>query len=337
VRTFFKLFFVAIIVFGFWMSFVLLAPTAPGSQQFILLKPGTSTRQIAGDLQRVGAIRSANAFLLYHYLRGRRTLKAGEYSFEHSANAFEVYNRLARGDVYSHTVVVPEGFNIFDIAKTLEEAGVCKREDFLKIARTDTSLIADIAPEAKSLEGYLFPDTYHFSRAQTPHDVAAMMVKRFKQEAAALGLTNRSNSSPDANVHRIVTLASIVEKETSVRSERPLVAGVFENRLAHHIGLATDPSVIYASLLIGKFDGTIHQSDLALDSPYNTYKFPGLPPGPIANPGRESLKAAMQPTQTDYLYFVANNLGGHNFARTIDEHNHNVALYRQGLVSAGKN
>ncbi|MCU1310012.1 MAG: aminodeoxychorismate lyase [Candidatus Angelobacter sp.] len=310
------------------MSFVLLAPTAPGSQQFMLLKPGTSTRQIAGDLQRVGAIRSANAFLLYHYLRGRRTLKAGEYSFEHPANAFEIYNRLARGDVYSHTVVVPEGFNIFDIAKTLEEAGVCKREDFLKIARTDTSLIADIAPEPKSLEGYLFPDTYHFSRTQTPHDVAAMMVKRFKQEAAAIGL--------NANVHRTVTLASIVEKETGVRSERPLVAGVFENRLAHHIGLATDPSVIYASLLVGKFDGTIHQSDLALDSPYNTYKFAGLPPGPIANPGRESLKAAMQPTQTDYLYFVANNLGGHNFARTIDEHNHNVALYRQGLASAGK-
>jgi UPF0755 protein len=328
VRTFFKLFLVAVIVFGFWMSFVLLAPTSPSGQQFILLKPGTSTRQIAGELQRDGVIRSANAFLLYHYLRGRRTLKAGEYSFEHSANAFEVYNRLARGDVYSHTVVVPEGFNVFDIAKTLEEAGVCKREDFLKIAHTDTSLISDLAPEAKSLEGYLFPDTYHFSRTQTPHDVAAMMVKRFKQEAAAIGL--------NTNIHRTVTLASIVEKETGVRSERPLVAGVFENRLAHHIGLATDPSVIYASLLIGKFDGTIHQSDLALDSPYNTYKFMGLPPGPIANPGRESLKAAMQPTQTDYLYFVANNLGGHNFARTIDEHNHNVALYRHGLASAGK-
>lgn len=328
-KTLFKLFIVAIIVFGLFMSFALLAPTAPASQQFMLLKPGTSTRQIAAELQRVGAIRSASAFLLYHYLRGRRTLKAGEYSFERPANAFEVYNRLAHGDVYSHTVVIPEGFNIFDIARALEEAGVCKREDFLNIARTDTSLIADIAPEAKSLEGYLFPDTYHFSRTQTPREVAAMMVKRFRQEAAAIGL--------NANVHRTVTLASIVEKETGVRSERPLVAGVFENRLAHHIGLATDPSVIYASLLIGKFDGTIHQSDLALDSPYNTYRFSGLPPGPIANPGRESLQAAMNPTRTEYLYFVANNLGGHNFARTIEEHNHNVALYRQGLVSAGKN
>lgn len=326
-RTLFKLAIVALIVFALWICFALLAPTSPGGQQFMLLKPGTSTRQIAAELQRVGAIRSANAFLLYHYLRGRRTLKAGEYMFEQPATTFDVYERLARGDVYSHAVVIPEGFNIFDIARALEEAKVCKREDFLKVAQTDTSLISDIDPEARSLEGYVFPDTYNFSRAQTPREVAAMMVKRFRQEAAALGL--------NTNVHRTVTLASIVEKETGVRSERPLVAGVFENRLAHHIGLATDPSVIYASLLIGKFDGTIHQSDLALESPYNTYKFPGLPPGPIANPGRESLKAAMQPVQTDYLYFVANNQGGHNFARTIDEHNHNVALYRQGL--GGKN
>jgi UPF0755 protein len=294
----------------------------------MLLRPGTSTRQIAADLQRVGAIRSANAFLLYHYLRGRRRLKAGEYAFERPASTLEVYNRLARGDVYSHTVVIPEGYNMFDIANALETAKACNHNDFLNVARTETSLIADIAPEAKSLEGYLFPDTYHISRSQTPREIAAMMVKRFKQEASALGL--------NTNVHRTVTMASIVEKETRVSSERPLVAGVFENRLARHIGLATDPSVIYASLLAGKFDGTIHQSDLALNSPYNTYKFSGLPPGPIANPGRESLKAAMQPTQTDYLFFVANNLGGHNFARTIEEHNHNVAVYRHGLATAGK-
>ncbi|MCU1285040.1 MAG: aminodeoxychorismate lyase [Acidobacteriales bacterium] len=317
------------LLFAIWIGFALVAPQTPATQQFVVLKPGTSTRQIASELEHAGAIRSSTAFLLYHYLRGKRTLKAGEYAFEHSASTLDVYNRLARGDVYSHTVVVPEGFNIFDIADALEAAKVCKRDDFLRVAQTDTSLIADIDPEAKTLEGYLFPDTYNISRSQTPRDVAATMVKRFRQNATTIGL--------NTNVHRTVTLASIVEKETGVKSERPLVAGVFENRLAHHIGLATDPSVIYASLLIGKFDGTIHQSDLALDSPYNTYKNAGLPPGPIANPGRESLKAAMQPTQTDYLYFVANNLGGHNFARTIEEHNHNVALYRQGLAKAGNN
>jgi UPF0755 protein len=150
------------------------------------------------------------------------------------------------------------------------------------------------------------------------------MVRRFRKEAQALGLTG------NPEIHRIVTLASIVEKETSVDSERPLVAGVFENRLARGVGLATDPSVIYASLLIGKFDGVIRQSDLALNSPYNTYRHAGLPPGPIANPGRESLLAAMHPEKTEYMYFVANNRGGHNFARTLNEHNRNVAAYRSG-------
>jgi UPF0755 protein len=127
-------------------------------------------------------------------------------------------------------------------------------------------------------------------------------------------------------------MASIIEKETAVKSERPLVAGVFENRMSKHIGLATDPSVIYAALLAGRYNGVIHQSDLAYNSPYNTYKYVGLPPGPIANPGRESLLAAMNPQKTDFLYFVANNQGGHNFARTLDEHNRNVANYRRGIT-----
>jgi UPF0755 protein len=147
-------------------------------------------------------------------------------------------------------------------------------------------------------------------------------VRRFRQEAQQIGLTG--------DLHRIVTLASIVEKETGIPEERPLVAGVFNNRLEHGIALATDPSVIYASRLAGKFDGTIRQSDLQLQSPYNTYRNAGLPPGPISNPGRLSLQAAMDPTRTDYLYFVANNRGGHNFARTLDEHNRNVAAYRHG-------
>ena len=304
-------------------STIALVPLSPGAQQLVLLKPKTSTRQIAAELEHGGVIRSGNAFLLYHYLLGHRTLKAGEYSFDHPANAVEVYERIARGDVYTSGVVIPEGYNMFDIAALLEQSKVCKREEFLKLARTDTSPIADLDPEARNLEGYLFPDTYNFSGTQTPREIIAMMVRRFRKEADALGLTS--------NIHRVVTMASIVEKETAVASERPLIAGVFENRLEHNIGLATDPSVIYASLLIGKFDGTIHQSDLTLDSPYNTYRYAGLPPGPIANPGRASLLAAMHPTPTDYLYFVANNKGGHNFARTIDEHNQNVADYRRGL------
>ena len=324
-RKLFAIFVLVVVFTGVWLAFSVLTPPGIASQQIVTLKPGTGARGIAAELQRAGVIRSGNAFLLYHYLRGRRTLKAGTYEFAHPENMMAVYDHIAKGEVASQGVVIPEGYNMFDIAKTLDEAGVCKRDAFLDYVRTDVTLIADLAPEARTLEGYLFPDTYNFSPNETPQKVAAVMVKRFRQEATRLGLTE--------NVQRTVTLASIVEKETRLPDERPLVAGVFENRLAQHIGLATDPSVIYASLLRGKFDGTIRQSDLQLDSPYNTYKYAGLPPGPIANPGVTALAAAMHPTQTDYLYFVANNAGGHNFARTIEEHNHNVAEYRKGHVT----
>jgi UPF0755 protein len=326
VKTLFRLFVIALLALALWLAYSALFPLAPPNpQQFVLLKPGMSTRAIATELQRNGVVRDAKAFLVLHALNGRHTLKAGEYLFDKPESALDVYRRLARGDVYFHTIVIPEGFNIFDIASALEENGVCKREDFLRVAQTETSLVSDLAPQARTLEGYLYPDTYHLSRTQSPRDIAAAMVKRFRQEATSLGLTQ--------DVHRRVTLASIVEKETSIPAERPLVAGVFENRLARRIGLATDPSVIYAALLAGRFRGAIHQSDLAFDSPYNTYKYAGLPPGPIANPGSESLKAAMNPAATDFIYFVANNKGGHNFARTIDEHNYNVAEYRRGLAA----
>lgn len=315
---------ICVAIFG-WLLFSLVVPPSPATQQLVELKPHTNTRQIAAQLEKAGAIRSANAFLLYHYTLGHRILKAGEYEFSKPASTIAVYDRIARGEVASHGVVIPEGFNMFDVANALDEAGVCKKADFLNYVRTDVSLIADLDPQAHTLEGYLFPDTYNFNVSQTPHDIATVMVKRFRQVATKIGLKD--------DIHDTVTLASIVEKETRLDSERPLVAGVFENRLAQHIGLATDPSVIYASLLRGKFDGTIRQSDLQLDSPYNTYKYAGLPPGPISNPGMAALQAAMHPTQTGYLYFVANNAGGHTFARTIEEHNHNVAEYRKGHVT----
>lgn len=310
------------------VAFLAFAPAGSSARTFVVVKPGTPTRTIARQLESAGVIRSEYAFLFVHAAQGRRTLKAGEYLFDHPASAVEVYGRMARGDVYYHTVVIPEGYNMFDIAQALEAAGLAKRDDFLTVATRERGLIADLAPQASTLEGYLFPDTYHFSRTQTPRDLAAAMVKRFRQEAQALGLTG--------NLHRLVTLASIVEKETAVPAERPLVAGVFENRLARRIALATDPSVIYAALLAGRYKGAgiIRQSDLAFDSPYNTYRYAGLPPGPIANPGRAALEAAMRPFTTEYLYFVANNQGGHNFAKTLDEHNRNVAAYRRGLAAA---
>jgi UPF0755 protein len=260
---------------------------------------------------------------LLSLFEGRRSLKAGEYAFEHPANAFEVYDRLVRGDVYVRVVPIPEGYNMFDIAQALDDAHICSKQDFLTVAK-DPSLIRDLDPQAPSLEGYLFPDTYRLGRTENAREIALEMVKRFRKEAAVIGLTR--------DFHRVVTMASIVEKETAVKSERPLVAGVFENRMTKRIGLATDPSVIYAALLAGRYSGVIHQSDLAFNSPYNTYRYAGLPPGPIANPGRESLLAAMNPQRTDFLYFVANNQGGHNFAKSLDEHNRNVANYRRGVA-----
>lgn len=323
-NAFVKLVFLTAVIGAVAVSFLLFARKSPPGDTFVQIKPGSSGRQIARELENSGVIRSRWAFLALHYLEGREPLKAGEYLFRDPANAFAIYDRLVRGDVYTTTVVIPEGFNIFDIADALETAKLTSHQQFL-VAVRETALIADIDPQARSLEGYLFPDTYRFSRTQTPHDIAAEMVKRFRKEAQSLGLIG------NPELRRIVTMASIVEKETALDSERSLVAGVFYHRLENGIGLATDPSVIYASLLVGKFDGVIRQSDLALDSPYNTYRRAGLPPGPIANPGRESLQAALHPAKTEYLYFVANNKGGHNFAKTMDEHNRNVANYRKGL------
>lgn len=320
-RTLFKFLVLLLLVVALWLAWGLLLPVRPGGEKFVLLRPGWSSRHIARELQNAGVIRSAPAFLLLHYLGRPGSLKAGEYKFDHAASALEVHDRIIRGDVYVHTVVIPEGFTMFDIAAAIEQAGLGSRQDFLKLARTDTALISDLDPQARSLEGYLFPDTYEFTRTQSLTDILGTMVRRFRQEAKALEWTG--------DVHRIVTLASIVEKETAVPEERPLVAGVYYNRLEHNIALDADPSVIYAALLEGRYQGAIHESDLQADSPYNTYRHPGLPPGPVANPGRDSLRAAMHPQPTDYLYFVSDAQGHHRFARTLEEHARNVAAYRR--------
>jgi UPF0755 protein len=328
VRGLLKVLLVLIVLIGLWLAWGLLFPIKPSEPNFVLLKPGWSTRHIANELQANGVIRSARALLLYHYVMKPRTLKAGEYKFDDAASALAVHDRLARGDIYVHTVTVPEGFNMFEIGEAVEAAGLGKQQEFVDQAKKQVSLIKDLDPEAKSLEGYLFPDTYGFTRTQSIEDIVATMVRRFKQEARAIGLTS--------DVHRVVTLASIVEKETAAADERPIVAGVYLNRLQKRMALDADPSVIYAARLGGRYQGAIYQSDLQFDSPYNTYKYPGMPPGPIANPGRASLSAAMHPAQTDYLFFVSDNNGHHRFARTMDEHSHNVALYRHAVAAAAR-
>jgi peptidoglycan lytic transglycosylase G len=229
---------------------------------------------------------------------------------------------------------VPEGFTMFDIARAIEAAGLGPADDFLKEAQSDIGLVADIDPYAQSLEGYLFPDTYDFSRMMSTHEMAAAMVRQFRQVASQIGLIPKPlNLAPDASrgFHMTVIMASIVEKETAVAEERPLVASVYYNRLVHNIALDADPSIIYAELLAGTYQGALHHADLQFHSPYNTYRNVGLPPGPIGNPGRSALEAAMHPAQSDYYYFVADAQGHHRFAHSFEEHNKNVAAYRKAM------
>jgi UPF0755 protein len=340
---------IAVVGAAGWFAWAVLTPVEPSGQTFVLLRPGFSTHRIAAELKSAGVIRSEEAFVLWHYFHRKRSLKAGEYLFEKSADIIDIQKRLRRGDVYFHTVVVPEGYTMFDIARAIESAGLGPADDFLKTAQSDTALIADIAPGAHSLEGYLFPDTYEFTRMMTSEDMAAAMVKQFRQVAHQIGLlpnvgdpkgvvlrtaadpASRASLSGDSEVKRTVIMASIVEKETAVAEERPLVASVYYNRLAKHIALDADPSIIYAELLAGAYQGALHHADMQFKSPYNTYRNAGLPPGPIGNPGRSALEAAMHPAQSDYYYFVADAQGHHRFARTMEEHNKNVAAYRQAV------
>jgi UPF0755 protein len=339
VRTIFILFVVAVLACGGWLAWALTQPVTPSGQTFVLLHPGYSTRRIATELQSAGVIRSADAFVVWHYLHHKRSLKAGEYLFDTSATAVDVHRRLVRGDVYFHTVVIPEGFNMFDIAQAVQNAGLGSSEEFLKVATSDTALIADLAPDAKTLEGFLFPNTYEFTRMQSMEEIAGAMVKQFRQVAKEIGLITdakmtdvKDSDAQRDDVQQTVILASIIEKETAAPEERPLVASVYYNRMARHGLLQADPSVIYAELLQGSYTGALHHADMQFNSAYNTYTHPGLPPGPIGNPGKTSLEAAMHPAETDYLYFVSNGNGHHRFARNLEEHNKNVAAYRKAMI-----
>jgi UPF0755 protein len=343
--TFFLIALLVVAGLAAWQIYVPVAP--PPGQTFVLLRSGYSTRRIAAELKKSGIIRSELAFRLWHIARPKPPLKAGEYLFEREATLPQVYGRIAHGDIYFHVVTIPEGYTIFDIAKAIEAAGLGSATDFLHVAETQTQLVSDIAPEAKSLEGYLFPNTYQFTRTQSLEEMAGAMVHEFRQVGQQVGLlpgsasssANAASAGPSASgadgnaidVNRIVTMASIVEKETAAPEERARVASVYYNRLAQGMALDADPSIIYAELLAGTYSGSLHHADLAVNSPYNTYRLAGLPPGPIGNPGRSSLEAALHPESTKFLYFVSDANGHHRFATTLAEHDRNVAAYRRAL------
>jgi UPF0755 protein len=326
VRIFFTLLLLVVLAVGGWWAWALGSPVTPPGRQFVLLRPGYSTRRIANELKSAGVIRSPIAFVIFHRIYHWHSLKAGEYSFEKPANAFEIHERLARGDVYVCSVVIPEGYDVFDIAQAIQQAGLGSSQDFLHVVSSDTALISDLAPNATSLEGFLFPSTYDFTRTESMEEIVAAMVRQFRQVAHEIGLNQ--------DVQKTVTLASIIEKETALPEERPLVASVYANRMAEGIPLQADPSVIYAELLGGRYSGALHHADMRFSSAYNTYLHVGLPPGPIGNPGKDSLLAAMHPAQTGFFFFVSNGNGQHRFAHSLEEHNRNVAAFRRAM--AGK-
>jgi UPF0755 protein len=289
---------------------------------FLQFPKGSGTRAIAQKLADAGVVRYAWQFWLARSIHPRTKLQAGEYRFDHAASVDDVFSRLGRGDVFYFSFTVPEGSNMFDIARLLQSEGIMSGQDFLRAAE-DPAPIHDIAPSAQTQEGFLFPSTYRVTHFTTPAALCQMMTAQFRKEWKQL--------MPDqaADPLKTLTLASMIEKETGVPKERPVVASVFENRLRIGMTLDCDPTVIYAALLQERYRGVIHRSDLDNKHPYNTYQHAGLPPGPIANPGASSLAAALHPAETGYLYFVANpGADGHVFSSSLAAHEKAVQSYR---------
>lgn len=296
------------------------------AEQFVTIEPGSGTRSIGQRLIQAGVIRDEATFRAALWRSGRaRALQAGEFRFDRPMTPAAVIEKIASGDVYNRRITFPEGLTIQEMARLYEQQGFGKAAAFVDAAR-DTGAIRSLDPAATDLEGYLFPETYAVPRDTSAAKLVGLMVGRFtqlftpemQQAAQALELAPRE----------VVTLAALVEKETARPSERPIVAAVYLNRLKIGMAMQADPTVIYALQRAQRYNGNIRRDDLSFDSPYNTYRYPGLPPGPIASPGLASLKAAVSPANVDYLYFVSRNDGSHVFARTLAEHNENVRQYQ---------
>lgn len=315
---------VLVVAGGTWVYMTMQRPYkgyAEG-EQFVDIPPGTGPAGMARRLADAGVVRSPQTFRIAVWLRGSgRRLQAGEYRFDRPMTAAEVVDKIARGDVHVRALTFREGLTIREMAQVFDKSGFGPASEFIAASK-NVELVREIDRKANDLEGYLFPDTYTLPRRTSAAQLVERMAGRFhkaltaemKGQAAERGLS----------VRELVTLASLVEKETAKPEERPVVAGVYSNRLRIGMGLQCDPTVIYALMLAGRYDGNIRRGDLQIDSPYNTYRYAGLPPGPIAAPGEASLQAAANPADVPYLYFVSRNDGSHVFSTTLDEHNRNV-------------
>lgn len=326
------IFVLILLVAGFAGWRIVLAEVSPfkgyeGAEQFVEIPEGAGPTSIGRRLADAGVIRDRLGFR-FEILRsglGRR-LQAGEYRFDRPMTVREVVDKIARGDVYLVPITFREGLTMREMAQLFESKGLGSAKDFTTQA-SDSQLIRNLDPAAKDLEGYLFPDTYAMTRNTTAAQLVPRMVDGFEKALAPETLS--AAEARGLTLRELVTLASIVEKETGKPEERPLVAAVYSNRLKIGMALQCDPTVIYALERANRYNGNLTRENMQIDSPYNTYRYPGLPPGPIANPGRASLEAAARPADVPYLYFVARGDGSHAFAATLEEHNRNVDEYQR--------
>lgn len=305
-----------------WQSFTSTAITPPDSH-VIKIKPGSSFALVASQLQQSGVVSDARRFtLLARWRKATGQIHAGEYLFETAAKPDEILARLVAGDIRKFQVTIPEGFNLQEFAARLEKTGVGSAEEFLSLAN-DTDFLNDLGIDAASLEGYLFPETYTYTSSTTPRQLLQAMVEQLHTQLTPEILL--SAEALNLNRHQLITLASIIQKEAGNVREMPLIAAVFHNRLRRRIALQADPTVIYG---ITDFDGNLTRKHLETPTPYNTYRKRGLPPGPIASPGRFALHAAANPATSRNLYFVARGDGTHEFSATLKDHNRAVRRYQ---------
>lgn len=312
----------ALLAMGLIAAYFIRVDSTSGPPQPVYVEAprGSSSWEIGERLTQAGLIRHPAQYVLARLAHGRGA-QAGEYEFRRPATPLQIAEKLARGEIFRIELRVPEGSDLFDLAELVEESGFSPAREFLRVARS-RKLINELAPGAPSLEGYLFPSTYRFARKTTPEQICRAMAREMRNVCEQLGAKD--------SMHRVLTLASLVEKEARLPEERGRIAGVFHNRLQKGMKLECDPTVIYASRLEGRWRGVIYRSDLDSRNAYNTYQHAGLPPGPIAGPGRAAIQAALRPEATDALFFVVlpGSGGAHTFSRDLNSHERAVAEYR---------